>query len=88
MALAADDDGCLMSPDGDGSVDASGFSGDWESAVVECRVDEMVGGSGVDAHVVGDEEGIGDLEGVGQHVFSCAHLMVSRRLTRKVGTAL
>ena len=85
MALAADDDGCLVSPDGDGSVDASGFSGDWESAVVECRVDEMVGSLWVDAHVVGDEAGVDGFEEVGQHVFSCAHLMVSRRLTRKVG---
>ena len=86
MAFATDDDGGLVSPDGDGSVDASGFSGDWDSAVVECRVDEIVGSLWVDAHVAGDEVGVGGFEKVGQHIFSCAHLMVSRRLTRKVGT--
>lgn len=52
VALAADDEGGLVSPDGEGSVDASGFAWDWESAVVECGVDEMVGGLWVDAHVV------------------------------------
>lgn len=88
MALAADDEGGLVSPDGKGSVDASGFAGDWDSAVVECGVDEMVGGLGVDAHVVGEGAGIGGLEEVGQHVCPLAQVMVSRRLTRKVGTAL
>lgn len=65
MALAADDDGGLVSPDGKGSVDASGFAGDWESAVVECGVDYVVGGSGVDAHVLGEDAGVDSFDGCG-----------------------
>lgn len=65
MALAADDDGGLVSPDSKGSVGASGFAGDWESAVVECGVDYVVGGSGVEVHVLGEDAGVGGFEEFG-----------------------
>ena len=65
MVFAADDNGGLVSSDGEGLVDASGFTEGGESAVVECCVDEEVGGAGVDAHVVCEDAGIGGFEEFG-----------------------